>query len=293
MNHPHGQARAAWYVFTTTLRDEETQKKGIVMVVYNTGTVPKAEEMKVMSRIHYARSGIPKKVVGAHYCYSDASLRPFVAGIRLFMEKEMRNRLRAHYGTHDDLLFKLQTFGINTKDHPMMENGNLSLAYHREWLQIRKTQEEMNRSAADDITIPRRFDVLFGRGKNTREHTGNLRAGHLVDMYQQKYEQANKFQKTEIAERIVNIIHESYGRFLKWENNCWEEVDHDAAREKISHFFRHNRSKKQTIAQPTDDPQLNGPILPTSVKRVTPCPSPVHKSETGDEKEAKHLRDHV
>mmetsp|Transcript_77760 Transcript_77760/g.116955 ORF Transcript_77760/g.116955 Transcript_77760/m.116955 type:complete len:513 (+) Transcript_77760:269-1807(+) len=301
---PENLARSAWYVFTTTLRDEETQKKGVVMVVYNTGKVPKAEEMKIMGRIHRTRQGIPKRIVGGHYCYSDASLRPFVAGMRLFLDKEVRNRLRAHYGTHDDLLFKLQTFGINTKDHPMADNGILSLAWHQEWLQIRKTQEECNRAASDDITVPRRFDVLFGRGKNTREHTGNLRAAHLVDMYQHKYEHANKFQKTEIAERIVSIIHESYGRFLKWENDLWVEVEHDAAREKISHFFRHNRSKKPpttlpptapptTVSSTSTDNKLDpAETISTSIKRVTPCPSPVHTGEVGDEREAKHIRDH-
>lgn len=55
--------------------------------------------------------------------------------------------------------------------------------------------------------------------------------------------QASKFEKTAIAERIVTSIRESHGRFLKWEENTWVEVDSEAAREKISHFFRHFRSR--------------------------------------------------
>ena len=286
-------------MFTTTLRDEETQKKGVVVIIFNDGVMPRFEELKMMKRVHWVRRGIPKKIAGGHYCYSDASLRPFVAGIRLFMDKESRHRVRPLSGTHEDIMFKLQTYGIDTKDHPLQENGELSLAYHREWLQIRKSQEAENRSTKDDITVPRRFDVLFGRGKNTREHSGNLRATHLVDMHMEKYEAANKFQKTEIAERIVSIIYESYGRFLKWENDCWVEVDHNAAREKISHFFRHARSKQKATITNNDGSHSDAAQAPThpptAVKRVTPCPSPNHTGGAAleDDHRAKHLRDHL
>jgi hypothetical protein len=90
--------------------------------------------------------------------------------------------------------------------------------------------------------VPRRFDVLFGRGP-TSEHTGNRRALLIVEMHRPLYERAGKFQKTQIAARIVHLIHQSHGRFLKKENNsgCYYEVDDEMAREKISHFFRRLR----------------------------------------------------
>ena len=61
-------------------------------------------------------------------------------------------------------------------------------------------------------------------------------------MHRPKYEAADKFGKTVLAERIVTIIHESGGRFLKRGNDVWVEVDDIMAREKISHFFRKLRS---------------------------------------------------
>ena len=94
------------------------------------------------------------------------------------------------------------------------------------------------------IIFPHRFDVLFGKDKRAKLHTGNLRALHLVSMWQSKYEAAgNRYEKTEIAEKIVGIIHESNGRFLKRDGSGWVEVDDVAAREKISHFFRNQRPK--------------------------------------------------
>ena len=129
--------------------------------------------------------------------------------------------------------------------------------------------------------------LLLGKGKNTREHTGNLRAVHLVEMHREKYENANKFHKTEIAERIVSIIHESHGRFLKWEgNDGWVEVKHNEAREKISHFFRHMRSKTTTSTTTTTKSESN------AVKRViSPCASPIASStDVIAEKQPKHVR---
>ena len=123
----------------------------------------------------------------------------------------------------------------------------MSLEFHKEWLKNRRMLEERGSSEGQEIIIlPGRFDVLLGRGKYTREHTGNLRASHLVEMHRSEYEQAGKFGKTIIAERILQIIHDSSGRFLKWEHCGWVEVDDKMARDKISHFFRHLRSKTTT-----------------------------------------------
>jgi hypothetical protein len=102
------------------------------------------------------------------------------------------------------------------------------------------------------IDAPSRFDVLFGKGKALREHTGNVRANRLVAMYRPKYEQAaDKYDKTDIAKRLVNIIHESNGQFLKFEENegCWVEVGHGMALEKTSHVFEIRGIEKEgTIA---------------------------------------------
>jgi hypothetical protein len=66
-------------------------------------------------------------------------------------------------------------------------------------------------------------------------------------MFRPKYEQADKHEKTDIAKHIVNIIHESHGRFLKFEESegCWMEVENGVAREKISHIFRNQRHRNK------------------------------------------------
>ncbi len=274
----HVQGRALWYIFNTTMKDEETQRNGVVGILSNFGEHARREPFLLMKQIQRIRSGIPKKIVGMHYCFDDASLKPFVAGVRLFLAKEMRTRFRPHFGNRENINFELQTYGIPIKDHPILPNGVLSLEWHKEWLQVRRIQEA-SESSKDGIILPRRFDVLFGRGKNTREHTGNLRAAHLVEMHLAEYERAGKFGKTEIAERIVSIIHESFGRFLKWEDQGWVEVDSEVARGKISHFFRHLRSKTSTTNDHTSLDASSKSEQSTAVKRVTPCQSPLNSIE--------------
>jgi hypothetical protein len=81
------------------------------------------------------------------------------------------------------------------------------------------TTAQINTNTADTVPVPvitivRKFDVLFGKGK-TRKHVGNLRCAYLVEQHEIEYENANKIDKTLIANKIVNIVKENNGRFLK------------------------------------------------------------------------------
>merc|ERR1712166_1259583 len=58
-----------------------------------------------------------------------------------------------------------------------------------------------------------------------------------------EYEKCSKSEKTELAKRIVTMIKECNGRFLKKDRKWgWQEVTDSQAREKVSHFFRHLRA---------------------------------------------------
>lgn len=142
-------------------------------------------------------------------------------------------------GSYSEYTYKLQTYGIPSQHFPMDENGNVLLANHWDWLERQRIQESSGNPAT--AIIPRRFDVLLGKGTTIAEHTGNLRAFHIVEMNRDRYEKASKFEKTHVSERIVHLIHESYGRFLKKEDGGWVECTKTEAREKISHCFRRLR----------------------------------------------------
>ena len=89
---------------------------------------------------------------------------------------------------------------------------------------------------------PRRMDVLFGRGKGIQNRPGNARFRHIVEMHATKYDGVSKAGKVIISKTIVDLIHESTGRFLKPDKKGgWVEVSDNEARRKVAHAFRARR----------------------------------------------------
>ena len=286
-------------------------EKGVVVVIYH-------YEPRIfgkMLELHFHRHQkhrmaniLPVRVDATHFCHRSPLLRPFFAGIQLFIDSYNRFRLLSHCGNvksvHETLL---QTYGVPTSHSPMTSDGLWSIQNHLGWIaklrqrdddltnlerpkvdsastselnmlrkrvdatlaKLRQSDEGVTmlerpkslvpnengaKKSADETEsdlypnqefVPMRFDVLFGKDKMSRLHTGNLRAMHLCDMYWDKYEAAGKYEKTEIAERIVAIIHESSGRFWKENDGVWEEATDKEARQKIAHFFRQKRHDRK------------------------------------------------
>ncbi|CAB9517657.1 Transfer protein [Seminavis robusta] len=279
--------RAIMFFLMSILQTEDAQKKGIVAVMWWSGQSLLQVQQNIFTqvqRMKKLRPGIPRKVSGIHFLLGQEYLRPLVGGIRWFIHEHLRARTRVHFGDFQQLIFELQTFGIPTDCLPFNANGPMNLENHLQWIQSRRKQEEKGNNNTVDIIVPRRFDVLFGRGHHTRNHTGNLRAAHIADMFRDKYEAAGKYEKTAIAERIVKIIRESQGRFLKWEDDAWVEVDQQTARNKISHFYRNTRNKPQSSspsknkAAPSSDGSVSGgstgsdgeSLAAASSKRMSP-----------------------
>ena len=91
---------------------------------------------------------------------------------------------------------------------------------------------------------------MFGRGKGNQNRPGNARFRLIIDMHMAEYEKANKTGKTAIAERVIRVIQDSSGRFLKDDtasnDGGWEEVvDLAEVRSKVSHAFRGRRAQKK------------------------------------------------
>jgi len=122
------------------------------------------------------------------------------------------------------------------------------------------SDSEKSPPARKIYSSPSPGDVLFGRGK-VKEHPGNVRLHQLIEKRRSRYEVAEKWEKTVIAEEIVAIIKECSGRFLRPTVNGdgWVEVDKEIAREKVSHTFRSRRpklKKRRRIAAAQAKPKL-------------------------------------
>ena len=245
------RSRVVWYMSLCFLRDEEVQRNGVVILVYAVGDILSFyKNLGYLRRFKYIREGIPYKVNSVHFCHSNALLKHFVNFVRLVNGSELRARFRIHYSNSlQEIKLALGSYGIPASSLPHIlvdeKTGNqrLSVKDHHKWCAQIREQEQAPEDAYV-IGVPRRFDVLFGKDKIAKTHTGNYRCVHICQMHLSKYEKASKFEKTEIAERIIGIVHESNGRFLSPTKFGWEEVDDDLARKKIGHFFRRLRSEQ-------------------------------------------------
>ena len=142
---------------------------GTVGVISNFGENAREEPWKVYAPLQSIRNGIPKKIAAIHYCYDNVLMKPFVSIMQGLMSKSLRIRFRTHFGDLSKLRFELQCHGIPTEHHPILATGVLSVEWHHEWLEVRRTQEE-SESSKDGTIIPRRFGK-----KESAEHIGTQR----------------------------------------------------------------------------------------------------------------------
>ena len=82
-------------MFMKALVDDDTQKRGVVLILYCHN--PSKEDFSV--NVNPLYEGLPYRVVGAHFCFEDQALVPFVSALRLNLPPRIRARLRAHLGT--------------------------------------------------------------------------------------------------------------------------------------------------------------------------------------------------
>ena len=264
------------------LRDEQTQKRGIVLVVYHhNDPIAELNYVLQLKTLLSLSTALPQRLMGAHYCGNDPNLLHHIAQYQLDSSQHDRFRIRPHCATTwDEINAELRTYGIHAAFGPMLmphinepvQNGkenhidndddgrttltlpsspkqpSWSSVWHTHWLQRVKSKEEKEEKEESVRLTPERFDVLLGRTRRSLDHTGNRRLALICEMqYQQYVSTDSRNRKTEISNRIVSIVHDSGGRFLQWdaeeEDGCWVEVDDKVAQAKVAHTFRHHRSK--------------------------------------------------
>jgi hypothetical protein len=259
--------RVVYYVLMCAVEDEETQKKGIVSVVYNVEPKsPLANDPRIYLNVYQLLPALPIRMMGAHYCVQDSGLRRFMSSIRVAMSRELRLRSRVHHGSHQECTYTLMTFGVPRKCFPISSTGELLVEKHMEFLAMRRKQEMAAAAAATvmkssiygdkyflslplqqqqqrlkRIIVPTNVDVLLGRGRPFQEHAGNLRCNFVVMAAMEEYEKVSRNDKTGIARNVIGKIESYGGRFLKQTDGVWEEVDDTETLRKISHSFRTHR----------------------------------------------------
>lgn len=275
------------------VKDIDTQKNGIVSIMYNIG---RGIRQDPQAAIRFAKMGgtMPVKVTAIHCCYDDEQIRGmFYIGLYV-MTKASRMRCRFHLGTHMEIIYTLMTFGIPKEAFPVNFSGGLRLELHREFIRKMRKADGAN-ERIDRIIVPGTYDVLLGRGKPLQKYCGNLNYHYVVEGYHDRYEAAAKGEKAELAMEIVKKIQSQGGRFLKQDNAGWMVIDDEAARYKVSHTFRNHRIaartaiKKAAVSVPCNSRFMHGFSGTTTIESQTDSEHKKRKLKegSGDEDEDK------
>jgi CRAL/TRIO domain len=129
--------RAMWYVFHAALEDEETQKKGIVILV-----IPRDSKLSQFDRklgqmnADSLKGCIPIRMSASHICHPPTFFNVIFPIIKLLMGERLRKRTLVHGGSEEKVLETMATFGL-TKDRLPEEFGGDIGPFHQEWLASR------------------------------------------------------------------------------------------------------------------------------------------------------------
>jgi hypothetical protein len=88
------------------LRDEETQKRGVVGIAYNVGR-GHTKDREAVWRAAKIVSILPVRFTAVHYCFDDEKIRLLFSLAMFVFNKNARIRCRIHFGTHMECIYNL------------------------------------------------------------------------------------------------------------------------------------------------------------------------------------------
>eukprot|EP00980_Cylindrotheca_fusiformis_P023832 scaffold11041_cov117-Cylindrotheca_fusiformis.AAC.5 len=237
------------------LRDEETQKKGLVLIVHrvgNDGLHPKDNSSFAWKTMHLMGRVLPMKIAGHHVCSSPSSgLRFYFSFVTRFFASTVIARTRFHEGTFEEIDQKLAGFGINGINLVISYEGGLKVDRHKEMIRSLQCLEAHISPADDYVILPSHTDVLLGRGKPIQNHPGNIRLGLIVESLLQKHGGfVKREEKTQLSIETVYRMKGAGVRFLTKCNEGWQIAPDRLARERVCSTFRtvRDRIKKEDMA---------------------------------------------
>jgi hypothetical protein len=82
------------------LEDEETQRKGLVQIIYNVNERWRETfDKELYMGVGKIRAATPIRVVSIHYCFNDPAFGVIIKLVYVALEMHTRTRVRLHYGT--------------------------------------------------------------------------------------------------------------------------------------------------------------------------------------------------
>ena len=130
--------RAFWYVLHAMLEDEETQKKGIVGIVWPHHVSLKQLDKKLMKlNTDSLRNCIPVRVSALHICHPPRIFSVIFPVLKFFMGEVIKKRIRVHSGSEEKVLKYLEEVGLTKDRVPSQLGGDVPIDM-KKWIQERR-----------------------------------------------------------------------------------------------------------------------------------------------------------
>ena len=274
--HRENVWRCLWYHKMIIAADEESQMKGQCAVIYNVDDRwMDLFDPLLFKGVSEIRAVMPIREASVHYCYSDPRFGGVISFVTSLFDADTKARSKLHRGSHVEIQYELQSYGIPSKILPFNSDGIVQKKDMLSILDRLRVHEEhfghkmySNYPGQSCILIPSLYDVLSGRGKPIQTHPGNLRLGFLVEERINDYIDGNRKAKIEISNSIYDSLVENNCRFLKQDNKgIFFEMNRSEAIRKIEHFFR---NRKQSLSKVHEDRASSN--VCASTKRMTASP---------------------
>eukprot|EP00339_Tiarina_fusa_P009404 CAMPEP_0117018054 /NCGR_PEP_ID=MMETSP0472-20121206/13999_1 /TAXON_ID=693140 ORGANISM="Tiarina fusus, Strain LIS" /NCGR_SAMPLE_ID=MMETSP0472 /ASSEMBLY_ACC=CAM_ASM_000603 /LENGTH=470 /DNA_ID=CAMNT_0004722569 /DNA_START=147 /DNA_END=1559 /DNA_ORIENTATION=+ len=281
--HTASTMRAFWYLAMATVEDQAAQALGISCVLYCPGgeffsNLPSMSQVTaLLLQVGSVHASLPCRISSFHFGTDEPRMRFFLSTLQQAFGKQVRLRLRSHFGSAMEMRYSLLTFGIQCEgllsavDEVADMKPEILLAYREGRLELERKLEDKRNADAERtgvILYPAPTDVLLGRGRPYQDFSGNRRFAELIDTQMTRFRSCrSQFEKTCVIMDVVKTVHDSKGRFLKRTAVGWEVISDEVARKKAGTTFR-TRTVLAARETPSSVPSNRG------AKRMKMDPSP-------------------
>jgi hypothetical protein len=143
-----------------------------------------------------------------------------------------------------------------------LNRAGAQLASRNVEMNVREDKDKKFGIADNELTYA---DVLLGRGGWINSHPGNVFFRALVDEYRMEYAPAGRGSKASVAKKVVHLIRNNHGRFLKKDedDDLWFEVGDQKAIEKTGQTLREGMAKvvRESLVSHVATQARNGAFL--------------------------------
>ncbi|VEU41735.1 unnamed protein product [Pseudo-nitzschia multistriata] len=283
------------FVLLAGTRDAETQRKGIVYLIWPFKTPRESVDTdndRDYDMLSYARlakifvEATPTKCCAVHCCITSGneSMRsPWLISLYKLMFTLFENsmpvfnaRVRFHVGTVQDSLEQLSGYGIPSGVIPITTTGTVKTVYLKQWLKLQRRIDDPLDEANElkFIDCPLSTDVLFRSGSTMLHNPGNVMFRGLIEAKIQELFGSNQLEdshssfsppisttktKEDIAIGIVEeVVRDKNGRFLVWnsKDDCWKVLrDASAVTTKVATAYRDLKLKVAKVKDQQEQQQ--------------------------------------